>query len=349
MKITHTAIGSTLLFTTLLVAQAQPVNSGSGPGPTYQVSQTFRVGGEGGWDYLTADPENHLLYVPRSTHTMVLDARTGKTVADMPGQKRNHGVALVPSVGRGFITDGADASVTIFDLKTHAVLGKVKAADDADGVIYDPGSGKVLIACGDAGVLLPVSPDLDPVAGKADPPVPLGGKPEFLAADGHGKGYINLVDKDQVAVVDTKAMKVLEKWSTAPGGAPVGMSMDVEHHRLFVGCRKPQKLVVMSADDGKVLADLPIGAGVDATKFDGDAFASCGDGTLAVIRETTPGKFELVQTVTTPRGARTMGIDPNTHTLYLPTAEFEPLAPGQGRARPKPDTFMVVVVSRSAK
>ena len=238
----------------------------------YHVSQTFHVGGEGGWDYLTVDPEHKLLYVPRSTHTMVLDARTGKTVADIPGQKRNHGVAIVPSAGRGFITDGKDASVTVFDLKTYAVLGKVKTAEDADGVIYDPASGKVLVVCGDAGVLIPISPDLDLATGNADAAVELGGKPEFLAADGKGKAYINLVDKDQVAVVDTKTMKVVDKWPTTPGGSPVGMSMDLARRRLFIGCRKPQKLVVMDADNGKVLADFPIGAGVDATKFDGDDF-----------------------------------------------------------------------------
>ena len=144
-------------------------------------------------------------------------------------------------------------------------------------------------------------------------------------------------------------MKVVDKWPTAPGGSPVGMSMDVARRRLFIGCRKPQKLVVMDADNGKVLADFPIGAGVDATKFAGDIFASCGDGTLTVVGEPTPGKFQVVQTVQTPRGARTMGVDPTTHTLYLPTAEMLPPAEGQTRPRPKPDTFMIVVVSPSGK
>jgi DNA-binding beta-propeller fold protein YncE len=346
IRIPHSILGLSLAVLTSSLASAQP--SAPSPGP-YHVSQTFHVGGEGGWDYLTVDPEHKLLYVPRSTHTMVLDATTGKTVADIPGQKRNHGVAIAPGAGRGFITDGEDGSVTVFDAKTYAVLGKVKAADDADGVIFDPASGKVLVVCGDAGVLVPISPNLDVASGKADAAVELGGKPEFLAADGQGKAYINLVDKDQVAVVDTKTMKVLNKWPTAPGGSPVGMAMDVARRRLFVGCRRPQKLIVMSADDGKVLADLPIGAGVDATKFDGDAFASCGDGTLTVARETAPGEFRVVQTVQTPRGARTMGIDPTTHTLYLPTAEFGPPAEGQARPRPKPGSFMVVVVSPSAK
>jgi DNA-binding beta-propeller fold protein YncE len=338
-------------LTALLTSFAQAPSSTSTPAETgpYHVSQTFHVGADGGWDYLTVDPEHKLLYIPRSTHTMVLDANTGKTVADIPGQDRNHGVAIVPSAGRGFITDGTDGSVTVFDLKSYKVLGKVKTAEDAVGVIYDPASGKVLVVCGDAGVMVPIAPDVDPAGGKADPAVELGGKPEFLAADGQGKAFINLEDKDQVAVVDTKAMKVIAKWPTAPGGSPVGMAIDPARHRLFVGCRRPQKLVVLSANDGKVLADLPIGAGVDATKFDGDAFASCGDGTLTVVRESAPGKFEVVQTVKTPRGARTIGVDPTTHTVYLPTAEFGPPAAGQSRPRPKPGSFMVVVVSPSGK
>ena len=338
-----------LLLTPAVLALSLADAEASTETRTYRVVQTFHIGGEGRWDYLTVDPEHKLLFVPRTTHTMVLDAHTGKTVADIPGQKRNHGVAIAPSAGRGFITDGEDASVTVFDLKTYAVLGKVKAAEDADGVIYEPGSRKVLVVCGDAGVLIPISPDLDAKTGKADAAVELGGKPEFLAADGQGHAYINLVNKDQVAVVDTKAMKVVDKWSTKPGGSPVGMSMDVARHRLFIGCRKPQNLIVMDANDGKVIAALPIGAGVDATKFDGNVFASCGDSTLAVARETAPGKFEIAQTVQTPRGARTMGVDPTTHTMYLPTAEFDPASADQRRPTPKPDSFIIVVVGPSGQ
>ena len=192
--------------------------------------------------------------------------------------------------------------------------------------------------------LVVISPDVDPRAGKADATIALGGKPEFLTAD-EGKIYVNLVNKDQVAVIDSRSLKVVHKWSTAPGGGPAGMSIDRAGHRLFVGCRKPQKLIVMCTDDGKVLADLPIGPGVDATHFDGDAFASCRDGTLAVARETSPGKFAIVQTVTTRPGARTMGLDPLTHTLYLPTAEFTGKSGPRGRPAAKPGSFMILVVA----
>ena len=312
----------------------------------WAVEKTFHIGGDGGWDYVTLDAKNHRLYVPRSTHTLVLDADSGKTIADIPGQKHNHGVALVPEAGRGFITDGSGA-IVIFDLKTNGVLGTVAARPDSDGIIFDKASGLVLAVSGDDGVLMTLKPDADPKTTSTDPPIDLGGKPEFLASDEAGKVYINLVDKNQVAVVDIKARKVLAHWPVAPGGAPVGLAIDTAKHRLFIGCRNPQKLIVMSTDDGKVVADLPIGAGVDATRFDGhQAFASCRDGQVEVAAE-SGGKFEIVQTVKTPLGARTMDIDASEHKIYLPTAEFEEQKPGaSGRPAVKPGTFEIVVVSR---
>jgi DNA-binding beta-propeller fold protein YncE len=340
MRMKKLAATKSLLL--LLLASSLPALAQT----NWAVTKTFPIGGQGSWDYLTVDSATHRLFVPRSTHTMVIDADSGKTLGDIPGQKNAHGVAIVPQVGRGFISDGGgEGAIIIFDLKTYAVLGKITAQPDADGIIYDPASGRVLVVSGDGGTLLTIKPDIDPASGKIEAPIDLGGKPEFLASDGNGKVYINLEDKDNVAVVDVKARKVLAHWPVAPGGSPVGMSIDPKNHRLFVGCRKPQKLIVMSTDTGKVLSDLPIGAGVDATKFDtGQAFASCRDGSLAVARETSPGKFEIVQTVKTPIGARTMGVDSSTHKIYLPTAEFEEPKPGATRPTMKPGTFMIVVV-----
>jgi DNA-binding beta-propeller fold protein YncE len=315
----------------------------------WEVVKTFHVGGPGSWDYLTVDPDTHRLYVPRSTHTMVIDSETGKTLADIPGQKIAHGVAVAPQAGRGFISDGGgDGAVVVFDLKTYAILGTIAAQPDADGIIYDAFSGRVLMVSGDKGVLMTLKPDIDPKNGKIDAPIELGGAPEFLASDGAGKVFINLMDKNEVAVVDIKARKVVARWPVAPGGAPVGMSIDTKKHRLFIGCRKPQKLIVMSTDNGNVVADLPIGESVDATKFDsGQAFASCRDGSLTVAAETSPGKFETVQTVKTPIGARTMGLDPATRKIYLPTAEYgEPRPGSKGGPPTKPDSFMIVVVAR---
>jgi DNA-binding beta-propeller fold protein YncE len=279
---------------------------------------------------------------------MVIDSESGKVLADIPGQKIAHGVAIAPAAGRGFISDGGGSgAIVVFDLKTYAVLGTLVAQPDADGIIYDPASNRVLVVSGDKGVLMSFRPDIDPKNGKIDEPIALDGAPEFLASDGAGKVYINLMDKDVVAVVDLKSKKVVARWPVAPGGAPVGMSIDRNNRRLFIGCRKPQKLIVMNTDNGKVLADLPIGEGVDATKTDGgQAFASCRDGSLTVAAERS-GRFEIIQTVKTSSGARTMGLDPTTHRIYLPTAEFEELPPGAtGRPKMKPDTFMIVVVAR---
>jgi len=310
----------------------------------WAVEKTFHIGGEGGFDYITVDAKSHRLYVPRSTHTMVINADSGEMVADITGQKHNHGVAVVPELARGFISDGV-GSIVIFDLKTNAVLATVAAKDDADGIIYDQSTGLILVSCGDAGVLVTLKADVDPKTAAIDPPIELGGKPEFLAADGAGKVYVNLEDKDQVAVVDLKARKVLAHWPVAPGGSPVGLSIDPEKHRLFVGCRKPQKMIVMSTDDGKVIGDLPIAAGVDATRWDGhQAFASTREGKLSVVEEKA-GKWETAQSVTTGLGTKTMDVDDATHKIYLPTAEFEE---GKAGARPlaKPGSFMIVVVGQ---
>jgi len=333
------------LFSWLLIMAASfALNARVFAQSEWAVEKTFHIGGDGGFDYITVDPKSHRLYVPRSTHTMVIDAESGNTIADIPGQKHNHGVALVPELGRGFISDGA-GSIVIFDLNTNAVLGTVAAKDDTDGIIYDESTGLVLASAGDAGVLITLKADADPKSAAIGPTIDLGGKPEYLVADGTGKVYVNLEDKDQVAVVDLKGRKVLAHWPVAPGGSPVGLAIDTEKHRLFVGCRKPQKMLIMSTDDGRVVGDLPIAAGVDATRWDGlQAFASTREGKLSVAEEKS-GKWIIAQTVTTGLGTKTMDIDSAAHKIYLPTAEFAEAKPG-ARPAAKPGTFMIVVAGR---
>ena len=337
-------------FTSLAMLAVSVGSYGTAQQPGWGVGKSLHIGGQGGWDYLTVDASTKRLFVPRQTHTQVIDAVSGKVLGDIPGQKTAHGVALAPALNRGFITDGGGTgAIVIFDLKTYAVLGKLATMPDSDGIIYDEASNEVLAVSGDGNALMTFRADIDPVKGKIDAPILLGGAPEFLAADGAGKVYINLEDKNSVAEVDLASRKVLARWPVAPGGTPVGMAIDKEHHRLFIGCRKPQMMVVMTTDDGKVLASLPIGAGVDATVFaDGLAFASCGDGTLAVIAE-DGGSYKVQQVVRTPRGARTMGFDHAGKHLYLPTAEFEGAVAGaSGRPKAKPDSFMIVDVSQIA-
>ena len=337
---TFLAISSCVLVTN--------VNADDAKSPAYTLTKTLKIGGQGGWDYATIDEGGKVLYLTRSTHTLAVDAQTGKIISDFGPTKRAHGVALVPDLNRGFISDGEAGTVVIFDLKTHEVLGTIAAADDADGIIYDPASRHIFVACGDAKVVVPIAADVDPKSGKADPSIDLDGKPEFLAADGAGKVYVNVQSENNVAVIDSHGMKLLSHWKTAPGASPTGLAVDARAGRLYVGCRN-QKLIVMDTADGAVLADLPIGKGVDATAVDiGNGLASCSDGTLTVIRETSPRKFEVVQTVQTAVSARTMAVDGHTGAIYLPAADVDANTNG-GRPRPLPGTFKIIVVSRSDK
>jgi DNA-binding beta-propeller fold protein YncE len=333
-------------FSSILLVHADDAPA-SGP---FAVEQTFKIGGDGRWDYASVDSGEHRLYVTRSTHSQAIDTLTGKVVLDIAGQQRSHGIVAVDSVGRGFITDGKAGTIVIFDLKNGEVLGNAAAADDADGEIYDVGSNKVLVTCGDAGVLVALDPSVDPKAAKVEL-ADLGGKPEFLAADGKGNAYVCMNDKNVIAVVDLKSMKVTARYAIGSGTGPTGLAIDAKNGRLFVGCRN-QKLIVLSTVDGKLLAELPIGRGNDACGFDpgtGEAFASCGDSTTTVVKETSPGRFEITQTIKTPANARTLAVDSATHTIYLPTAEFPPAQPGERRPTPKPDSFMIVVLAPGVK
>jgi DNA-binding beta-propeller fold protein YncE len=312
----------------------------------WQVVNTFHIGGSGGWDYLTLDAQTHRLYVPRTTHTLVIDEESGKVLADIPGQKNAHGVALAPKAGRGFISDGGgDGAIVVFDLKTNEALGILAAMPDADGIIFDPGTGQVLCVSGRGKALMMFKPDIDPKSGKIGEPIALHGEPEFLASDENGKVFINLMTTDEVAEVDLKTKKVLANWPVTPGGKPVGMTIDRSKGRIFIGCRGPEKLIVMSTKDGKVLSDMPIGPSVDAVKFDhGQAFASTAGSQLFVAGEKSPGKFDIVQTVKTGAGARTMALDPSTHKIYLPAAEYE--SRPNGKKAVKADSFVILVVAQ---
>jgi DNA-binding beta-propeller fold protein YncE len=338
--------GLVIMAVALSASGSPAVAAEAGP-PAYKLTATYKVGGDGGWDYATLHRGE--LFVTRVTHTQVIDVSTGNVVADIGGQKRSHGVAIVPDARRGFISDGGSGVVWIFDLKSHAILGKVAAADDADGIIYDRASNRVLVMCGDAHRLVALAPDVNPSGGKADATLDLGGSPEFAVSDEAGKVYVNIADKDEVAVVDTKQMKILARWPIAPGDKPTGMSMDRATRRLFIGCRN-KKLIVMNADDGKIVADFPIGAFVDATAFRGGlAFASCGDGTLTVVREVSPDKFELAQVLKTQIGARTMAVDPSGELIYLPTSDLTFPAgssPEHPRPVPVPGTFRILVATQ---
>jgi DNA-binding beta-propeller fold protein YncE len=321
----------------------------------YAVSKTIHIGGAGGWDYISCDPTTHHLFFPRQSHTQIVDASTGEVIGDIPDTQGSHGVAIAPDANRGFVSDRS--GVTVFDLKTLKPLGTIAAGTGADAIIFDPASKCVVVMNGRSHNASFIDSAADISTAKATN-VELDGRPEFAAADGKGKVFINIEDKSEIAEIDSDKKAVIATWKIDGGEEPSGLAIDAEHHHLFAGCHN-KVMAILDTETGKTIATVPIGSGVDACAFDpgaGLAFASCGDGTVTAIKETSPGKFEGA-TIQTRPGARTMTVDTSTHILYLPAAEMEPATqPANGanggggggggrRGRMKPDSFMLIVVS----
>ncbi len=337
-------IGNLLLILSLSVATAA-----SAAIPGLHVTQRIPLGGTGGWDYLTVDGGARHLYVSRGTHVAVVDLKTDKPVGDIVDTPGVHGIALAPELGRGFISCGGAATALIFDLKTLKVLGQVKTGAGPDAIVYDPASGRVFTFNGRGEDTTAFNAATGELAGT----LPLGGRPEFAAADGKGNIYVNIENTGEVAEIDTAKLAVVRRFSIKPGEEPSGLALDVKRGLVFSGCRN-KLMTVLDLHTGRVVATVPIGAGVDGAGYDpatGEAFSSNGDGTLTVFRISGSLKPESVQTVPTQRGARTMAIDPQTHDIYLPTAQFGPApAPTAEDPRPRPaivkDSFVVLVVGR---
>lgn len=321
-------------------------------GPSgYHVLKTIQLGGDGGWDYLVADPDNHRVFVSRSTHVMVVDVDSGKVAGDIPDTAGVHGIALAPDLNRGFTSNGKANTATIFDLKTLATIGTVKTGENPDAILYDASTKRVFTFNGRSHDATAI----DAAAGNVLGTIELGGKPEFAVADGSGKIFVNIEDKSEIVVFDAKELKVLARWPLAPGEEPSGLAFGAKSKRLFTVCGN-EKMVVLDSENGKVVATLPIGKGVDAAAFDagnGLAFASNGDGTLTVVRMSDGEKFEVQDNVATGRGARTMALDAKSHVIYLPAAEYEPQAEakeGKDGKRPRPKmiagSFRLLVVGK---
>jgi DNA-binding beta-propeller fold protein YncE len=318
--------------------------------PGLHVVKTYKLGGEGGWDYLKADSDSRRLFISRATHVIVIDMDSGKSVGDIPDTPGVHGIAIANDLGRGFISNGREASVSIFDLKSLALISKVKAVgENPDSILFDPATKRVFTFNGRSHDSTAIDADTGKIVGK----IALDGKPEFAVSTGVGEIFVNLEDKSELLKLDPKNLKVENRWPLAPCEEPSGLAMDIKSRRLFAGCDN-KMMAIVNADSGKVITTLPIGGGVDANGFDPDsglAFASCGEGVLTVVSEETPDKFSVVQNVTTERGARTMTIDAKTHQIFLVTAKFGPppaATADQPHPRPAilPDTFEVLVVAK---
>ncbi len=315
----------------------------------YSITHTYLVGGNGSWDYVVPDPANHRLFIGRQNRVMVVDDRNGKLIGEVSEINGAHGAAIAQTSGHGFATSGNDSSIVMFDLATFKTLGRVHAAEDADAIIYDAPSNRVFSFNGDAHS----STVVDPATGKVITNIDLGGKPEYGVSAGDGKVYANITDASEVVEIDAKKLAVTRRWSTAPCKQPVAMAIDTKSHRLFSGCRSGVA-AVSDITEGKVVATLPIGQGVDGAAFDPrsrDAFFSGADGTLTIIHEDSANKYHKVQTVQTAPGGRNMGINPVTHRVYVVSAKYGP-TPDSSASNPRrrppvlAGSFSIMVIER---
>jgi DNA-binding beta-propeller fold protein YncE len=319
---------------------------------SYQIVKRIHIAGDTGWDYITADTDGRRLYVPHGIEVIVLDLDTGAAVGKITGLKDAHGVAVAREVGRGFVDASDPGSVTIFDLKTLAVIDKVRVGDDPNGIIYDPTTKRVFSADRGSKRLTAI----DAATGKIAASSPdLGGRTEHLAADGNGHVFLNMQDRGTLLKLDARDLKVLDVWPLAGCGQPSSMDIDRVHARVFIGCRSGLLAVVDNAN-GKIVATQPIGPGVDALEFDPDrglvlVSTGGGAGVLSVFHQDAPDTYSLAEHVKTLPGARTMALDHKTGSVYLPVADMGAVpAPTaeipRPRARPVPGSFSVLVVGR---
>jgi len=300
------------------------------PAGGYSVVKKIPIAGSGSWDYLTVDEAARRLYVSHGTQVEVIDIDSLTVVGNVPKTPGVHGIAIAPEFGRGFVSNGQASTVTIFDLKTLKPIADVPTGQKPDAIIYDPATSRVFAFNGESKSATAIDAATGKIAGTVD----LQGGPEYAAADGKGFVYNNLEDESLVLKINSRELKVEQRWPTAPCSSPSSMAMDRANRRLFIGCRS-KVMAVLNADTGKVITTLPIGDHVDATAFDAESkliFNSNGEGTITVIHEDSPDKYSVVETVKTAPRAKTMALDPKTHRLFLSTAEngqFEVLVVGQ--------------------
>jgi DNA-binding beta-propeller fold protein YncE len=329
-----------LAFAVVLSCSVLPwaVSAASG----YHILNEIRIGGDGGWDYLTVDSAAHRLYVSHATHVVVVDLDKNTVAGDIPDTPGVHGIALVPELNKGFISNGRGNNVTIFDMKTLKATGTVEAGTNPDAIRYDATSGRVFAFNGRSRSATVI----DAKSGTAVATIPLPGKPEFGQADGRGHMYVNIEDTSEIVEIDAAKATVTKKYALTGCDGPSGLAIDTKARRLFSVCGN-RVMAVSDPDKGAVVATVPIGAGPDGVVFDpgpGYAISSNGDGTMTVV-EQSGGKYDVVENIATERGARTIALDERTHRVYTPTASFGQAAAG-GRAPFVPDSFKVLVVGK---
>jgi len=332
-------MGMAVSFLAAGIARALPANPQSSG---YHIVNKIITGGTEGWDYITMDSDARLAYIGRENHVDVVNVDSGKVVGKVAGLEGTSGLLPLPEFGRGYAMNGDAGTVVIVDLKTLAKIGSVKAGKDPDSFTYEPVTKRVYVM-NSSGASATVINTKD---GTLAATVMLGGQPEAAVSDGSGKVYVNITDKDEIAEVDAQTMKVTHRWPLVQGTGPSGLAMDRKNHRLFSACDN-QRMVIMNADTGKVVAALRTGAGTDGAGFDpqsGNAFASAGgSGTLTIIHEDSPDSFKVLEEIDTQSGARTMTVDMKTHNVLVVTARH-----GHGATHNMvlPDSFVVLVVGK---
>jgi YVTN family beta-propeller protein len=336
---------TTIIISCIMLA-ANSFCFGQNENPKYRIANRFSLEGDGGWDYLTLDENTGKLFISHGTITQVLDTKTGKLAGTIQDTKGVHGIALDQEENKAFISCGKDSTVTIINLSTLALISKVKVTGaNPDAILYDKFSDKVFVYNGRSANATVIDAKTNMVVAT----IPLSGKPEFSVCDGNGKVYVNIEDKSQIAVIDSKSLKVINTWSLAPGEEPSGLALDNTTHRLFSVCDN-KKMVIMDAQNGTIISTLGIGERTDGCAFDSGlkrAYSSNGDGTVTVVQEKSGNEFYILDTIQTVKGARTICIDNKTHHIYLPSAEYgpapEPTAENKHpRPAVKPGTFVIL-------
>lgn len=287
------------------------------PPSGYHIVKRVAIPGTGGWDYVTVDEAGRRVYIAHATQVEVLDADTDALVGTIPNTPGVHGVAVASEFGRGFVSAGKSDSVIIFDLKTLSKLGEVKVGKKPDAIIYDPATKHVFVMNGDSDNTTVINAADGKVVGTID----LGGGPEFAVADGKGNVYINLEENAETVHIDSNTLKVLHHWPLAPGKTATALAFDPQTRRLFAGCRGGQLMVVLDADNGKVITTASIGERVDAAAYDPATklvFQSTGDGKVAIFHQDSADAYTLLENFVTNPGSKTMGLDPKTHNLFVP-------------------------------
>jgi YVTN family beta-propeller protein len=335
MKISVSAFITALAFTSVSAFAQQP---------GYHIQKTFHIGGPGRWDYVAVNPVNGNIYASHMTQVNILDKNTGDSIGVIPNTDGVHGIAFSPDFKKGFTSNGKLNTVTVFDINTNAILAQVKTGENPDAIMYDPHTMRVYVCNGRSKDMTVINATNNEVVAT----IPLGGKPETAVSDGAGKIFVNIEDKNEITVINAKTFAIEDHWKIGKGEDPSGLAIDTRTKRLFTGCGN-KLMIVLNAENGKVVKELPIGDGCDGVAFDPElkyAFSANGDGTLTIVHEKTASDISVIDNVATKRGARTIAIDEHTHKVYLPTAEFGTAAPGEKRPPAVPNSFQMLVVGK---